>query len=253
MIFKLCVCHPKDAIRKLATMGYNEGFSMIRNYPAGSARPEVREKGAIKSSSFRNINIMRTCQAVYMQTVRVLWNQQFAFHSLLHLQSFLLSDARFDLVRNIKVWSLDWCIGVNWMPIVCTVLADKVKNLESFDVDMLYIHKNRVKGARADVRQGPFANDEELKQASVNLGFDIYSCMHPWVTQVVQDKGVDKLMDILRIPREIEHGETSEQHNRRVHREFRGAGRFTPTQRAIVRKAVADEIVRLIDVYEKKP
>lgn len=265
MIFKLCLCHPEDIGGKLSITGASEGFSMMRYYTKGSARPKVREtyemsisgrtKGAIKHYSFRNLKLMRTCQAVYMEAARVLWGQQFAFHSLVHLQSFLLTDGRFDLVRNIKIWSVDNCIGVNWIPIVCAVLADKVRNLECLDVDMLFIHRNRA-GKGAKLREGPFRNDEEVRQSGVNLGFDIYSCMHPWVTQVVRDKGIDELMDILRIHTEIDRGDKSEavrKHNARVHHEFRGAGPLTPTQRAIVKKAVAEEIVRLVDVYEKKP
>ncbi|KAK7696701.1 hypothetical protein SLS64_014303 [Diaporthe eres] len=262
MIFKICLCHPEDIGDYLNIQKSYQCFCLDPYYPVGSARPKLREtygssistrtKKAINLYSLRNLALMRTCQTVYNETAPVLWGQQFVFHSALQLQSFLLSDAhpRLDLVRNIKICRLDYNVGVNYLPAVCALLADKVKDLDHLEICMTFIHRSRVKGHTSG-RYEAFQADEEVRQAGVNLGFDIYSCMHPWVTQVVLDKGVDKLMSIIRIPRETKVGMMPDA-TQEVHCDFRGGGLLTESQRAIADAATAGEIVRLVKFHEKK-
>lgn len=49
-----------------------------------------------------------------------------------------------------------------------------------------------------------FRDDDHIKKAAKNLGFGIYSSMYTWVTKVVREKGIDRLMEILPIARETQ-------------------------------------------------
>lgn len=262
MIFKLCLCHPEDIGDKVNLKKNVECFSMASYYPKGIARPKLQEayefsvsnttKKAVNKHSLRNLALMRTCQTIYKEAALVFWGQRFTFRTILQLQNFLLSpNVPHGLVRDVKIWKMDYDIGVNYMPATCTLIADKLTGLEVFDVDMgnmrceKYIHRMRPEGG--------FEDDEQIKMAATNLGFGIYSCMHPWVTKVVREQGIDKLMTILQIARESDpvdpHGTGGG--NKRVFFDFRGRGQLTASQRAMADAVTAEEIVRLVDGYEK--
>ncbi|KAG6357633.1 hypothetical protein INS49_013510 [Diaporthe citri] len=265
MIFKLCLCHPEDIAGKmdLKLKEKNvETFSMASYYPRGVARPKLQEayefsissstKKSVKKHSLRNLALMRTCQTIYNEASLVFWGQRFTFRTILQLQNFLLSPhVRHDLVRDVKIWKMDYDIGVNYMPATCALLSDKLTGLEVFDVDMGHMRwEEFISRTRHD---GGFQDDEHIKNAAKNLGFGIYSCMHPWVTKVVREQGIDKLMTILQIVRESDpidpHGTTGG--NKRVFFDFRGRGQLTASQRAMADAVTAEEIVRLVDGYEK--
>jgi hypothetical protein len=238
-------------------------FTMMIHQRSDEARPKLREayessaskrtKESIRSHSIRNLALMQTCQAVYNETAPVLWSQRFTFHSILHLQAFLFSDARLDLVRDIYVWVLNLQIGVNFMPAICALLADKVKNLDRFDVDMSSMHRKR---AGFSGRYKAFRSDKEIQKAGVNLGFDVYSCMHPWVTKLTRergiDRGIDRFMEILQIHRETGGLEDQQVGAHRIHSDFRRGGPLNANQQAIADTATAGEILRLVNLHEKK-
>lgn len=78
-----------------------------------------------------------TRASVYNGAASVFWAQRFTFRTIVHLQHFLLSSGVcHDLVRDIRAWSVDYNIRVNCMPATCLILADKVKGMESSEVDM---------------------------------------------------------------------------------------------------------------------
>lgn len=266
MIFKLCLCHPEDIVEKM-NLEWNEleSFSLAANYVDGNPHPQLNEawelrhpsgtRKAIRKHSLRNPALMRTCQAVYNDAAPVFWAQRFTFRTVVHLQHFLLSPyVRHDLVRDINIWSVGYKVGVNCMPATCHILAEKVKGLERLEVDMSCMRRDTYIG-HASADEG-IRDNEHLKQAAKNLGFGIYSCMHPWVTEVVRRQGIDKLMSILQILREPagspKHYSCSSAHSR-VYMDFQGRGELTEDQRAIADAATAGEIVRLIDLHEKKP
>ena len=262
MIFEHCLVHPDDIGDKLKLQKRVEDFTMATYYPKGDPRPKLQEayessftkrtKKVIREHSLRSLALMRTCQAIYNAAAPVFWGQRFTFETILQLQTFLLSsDVRHDLVRDIRVWSLGQNVGINYMPAICILLQDKAKGLERLEIDMGHLREySKITDASMWSCPG-FRDDEHLRMAAKNLGFGIYSCMHPWVTKVVQEQGMERMMSILQIVRESDpisrlHG------NRRVHRDFQGRGQLTPKQLAIADTATAWEIVRLIDVYEKK-
>ncbi|KAG8162845.1 hypothetical protein KVR01_007323 [Diaporthe batatas] len=261
MVWKLCLRHPEDLITKLEkeqripkkygclTMNIDPG--------SGEARPKVlegfetsaskRTRLSIREHSLRNLALMQTCQDVYNETAPFLWSQPFCFPSIMQLQTFLFSNARLDLVRDISVLRLDRQLGVNHMPATCALLADKVKGLERFDVDMSNMDKLGLHFGYF-VHVTPFGNDQELRQAGVHVGFDIYSCMYPWVTKVVHDQGIEKLMAILRIPRKT--GQTLRL-DWRIHNAFRRRVELDANQLKIANTATAEEILRLVNHYDK--
>lgn len=266
MIFKLCLCHPEDIADKLdlklKKKAENvESFSVASYYPTGIPRPRLKEayefsissstKKSVKKHSLRNVAIMRTCQAIYNEAAVVFWGQRLTFRTILQLQNFLLSpNVRHDLVRDVKVWKMDYDIGVNYMPATCALVADKLTGLEVFDVDMGHMrYEEFIMHERPD---GGFRDDEHIKKAAKNLGFGIYSCMHPWVTKVVREQGIDKLMTILQIAREVGpiNPNGLDGSNKRVFFDFRGRDELTASQRAMADAVTAQEILRLVDGYE---
>lgn len=264
MIFKLCLCHPEDMGEKMKHVKYKkmESFTMAVKYVYGNPHPQLKEawefstsihtRRVIRKHSLRNPAFMQTCQAVYNDAAPVFWAQRFTFRDIAHLQHFLLSPyVRHDLVRDIRVWSVDWRGAVICMPATCYILADKVKGLERFEVDMTHMRREK------DIAYIPelqgFQDDEHLVQAAKNLGFGIYSGMHPWVTEVVRRQGIDKLMSILQIVREPAVPLENPSQNTRVYVDFQERGHLTEDQREIADAVTAGEIVRLIDLHEKKP
>lgn len=257
MIWKLCLSHPEGLGEKMKLQKIYGCFTMVISQPHGEARPKLleayessvskRTKHSIREHSLRNLALMQTCQAAYNDAAPVLWSQRFTFHSILQLQAFLFSDARLDLVRDIYVDRLDPQVGVNYMPSICVLLADKVKNLDRFDVSMGRMHQKRGGPSR---RSEAFQGWQEVQEAGRLLGFDVYSCMHPWVTKVVHEQGIERLMEILQIAREPEGQDNISRG--RIHSAFAGGGELTPEQRAIADTATAGEILRLVKLYEKK-
>jgi hypothetical protein len=263
MIWKLCLFHPESLAKVLSDrLGVNERhrcFTMKIDPHDTGARPKLREayessmsnrsKRAIRELSFRNLALMETCRAIYDETAPVLWSQRFNFQSISHLQAFLFSNARLDLVRSIWVHTMDATAGVNYMPSVCALLAAKVKHLESFDIDLSCIHKKRLgKGA---VPVAMLGRVEDVRKAGVDLGFDVYSCMHPWVTEVVRDQGVERLISILQITREAQKPGVYAPGWPRAHFALRCLGPLTAFGHKIMRTAAADEICRLVNLYKK--
>lgn len=260
IIFELCLVHPDHIGDKLKLQKRVEGFTVAHHYPKGEPRPKLSEayeasmtnrtKKIIRDHSLRNLPVMQTCQAVYNVAAPVFWGQRFTFDTLMQLQTFLFScDVRHDLVRNIRVWKLSQNIGINFMPAICLMLQEKLTGLEHLEVDLGNLREYKQLIEVSNV-QG-FKDDEHLRMAGKNLGFGIYSCMHPWVTKVLREQGMDKLMSILRIIRESDpidlgHGDP------RVHRDFQGRGKLTRRQRVIADTATAWEIIRLVDLYENK-
>lgn len=257
MIWKLCLSHPEGLGDKMKLQKIYGCFTMVINQPHGQARPKLveayessiskRTKLSIREHSLRNLALMQTCQAAYNDAAPVLWSQRFTFHSILQLQAFLFSGARLDLVRHIYVDRLDPQVGVNYMPAICTLLADKVKGLACFDVNMGRMHQKRGGPLR---RPQAFRNCHEIQEAGRLLGFDVYSCMHPWVTKVVHEQGIDRLMEILHISRETEGQDNITRG--RTHSAFAGGGQLNAEERAIADTATAGEILRLVKLYEKK-
>lgn len=233
---------------------------MATPYEPGVARPKLQEayelsisrltKQSIKQYSLQNLALMRTCQSVYSEAAQVFWGQRITFRTNLQLQNFLLSpDMRHDLVRDVKILKMDYKVGVNYMPGICVLIADKLTSLEAFDVDMGHM---RYKFFWSPGCRG-FRDDDHIKKAAENLGFGIYSCMHPWVTKVVREQGIDKLMAILQIVRETDPiPDYRIGGNPRVFFDFQGRGPLTEEQREMADTATAEEILRQIDLHEKK-
>ena len=203
MIFKLLLLHPEDIGGKLKLVKKVDGFTMTTYYPEGSPRPKIQEayeftmtkktKGLIKRYSLQNLAVMRTCQLIYEEAARVLWGQTFTFRTITHLQTFLLlSELRLDLVRGIRIRAIDQHVGINYMPAMSFLVADKLKGLESFEIDMSHLRDNGTGWDMSDFEG--FKDDEHLKMAGKNLGFGIYSSMYPWVTKVVREEGIDRLI-----------------------------------------------------------
>lgn len=264
MIFKLCLCHPEDIGEKLKLKWKKvESFTLAANYVNRKPRPQLMEayefsyssgtRKAIRRHSLRNPALMRTCQAVYNDAAPVFWAQRFTFRNITDLQHFLLSPyVRHDLVRDINVWTVDYVVGRNLIPAISHILAEKVKGLERFEVDMSNMRAEKYSGQHIPELEG-FRDVKHLKEAGKNLGFGIYSYMHPWVTEVVCRQGIDKFMNILQIVREPAGPLDSPPGDARVYRDFRWRGKLSENQRTIADAATAREIVRLIDLYEKKP
>lgn len=264
MIWKLCLFHPDDLTMKIDDQLFRgDGcFTMTIDSDCREARLKLLEAYGHSVSnrtmrfkrehSLRNLALMRTCQDVYNETAPFLWSQRFYFHSIMHLQAFLFSDARLDLVRDIFVWKLDRQSGVNYMLAVSALLADKVKGLERFEIDMSSMDK--IGGVPAWPRD-LLRNKADIRDAGVKLGFDVYSCMHPWVTKVVREQGIKKLMAILRIPKETmtvpdgKGGHIST--NYRIHRAFKNGGRLSKNGQKTALAATAGEIFRLVNLYDK--
>lgn len=272
MIFKLSLCHPDDIGEKLGLQKKTECFMIETPHRNGIARPVVQEayegnmskrtKKSIKENSLRNLALMRTCQAIYNAAAPVLWGQRLTFKTIVQLQHFLLTpNMRLDLVRNVRVWRIDYNIGINYMPGVCGLVADKLKGLEVFDVDMEHMRWEDPVGDLHGLKG--FQDDEHLKKAAKNLGFGIYSCMYPWVTKIVREKGIEKLLSILQIVREtrpVRPKETGpidwdapigQYSTPRVFWDFQGHGVLTEDQREFADFTTAEEILRQIDLYNK--
>lgn len=97
-----------------------------------------------------------------------------------------------------------------------------------------------------------YSTAKRTKRSIRSLGFDVYSRMHPWVTKVVCEQGIDRLMAILQIHRETGGVEDRGVGAHRIHSAFRGGGRLNANQRAIADGATACEILRLVNFYKKK-
>ncbi|POS73238.1 hypothetical protein DHEL01_v208364 [Diaporthe helianthi] len=278
-IWKLSLFHPPDLAEKLGnelnlenkydclTMAIEPRLTEARLKLAEAFESTIgwRTKRSIRKHSLRNLGLMETCQDVYNETAPLLWSQRFYFQTILHLQAFLFSNARLDLVRDIFVCRLDRQFAVNYMPAVSALLADKIRGLQRFDVDMSCMNKHST-----GVYWGSnwFESDEKAQKAGAKLGFDVYSCMHPWVTKVVRDQGVERLMAILQIPRYSRKSPSGRDRQYfsgygRIHASFvtegtvkapgafKKARKLSMSRREVANTATAREILRLVNLYDK--
>lgn len=264
MIWKLCLFHPDDLATKICNeliIGRRDGCLIMTIDPASSkGRPKIKEafqgslakrtKQSMKKHSLRNLALMKTCQDVYNETAPFLWSQRFFFLSMKQLQAFLFSNARLDLVRDIFVLRVDRQCGVNYMPAICGLLADKVKGLERFDIDMSNMDKVESYNTlqpRKVWDDHTLRYENEIRNAGVKVGLDIYSCMYPWVTKVVRDQGIEKLMAVLQISGQ--KGRLLKM--RRTHKAFAQVAQLNANELRIACTAIAGEILRLVNLHDK--